>query len=461
MSEELKQQVRHTRERKQFAKAYKVDVTGLSGNLLDRITHNANFVLSNLEIKHEYSIDKKYRELEEYVGLSYDEIKNHHANGFRLFLKQQYRLFKKEDPSEINKLNNDEYIEGLAVGYTFDYIRALTLGKRMEVPASTALKLAEYAYWNNPNILLSLAKQFPNANPGLLVHAAKFNPMRPEEFVASVIEKARELGEKYPNADDSLINRATQNYLKNPEAFLEDSLQKIDDLIAAYPDISVANIKHAVIHNPNNTKAFIDAGIRKLPELKEKYPDEYQGLVKHAVFKSSDPERFIDNVIANISRLKKKYPDVDITIIKTAAIDHANPDAFIARATKKISNLQEKYPNVKVGIIKTAVLGYPSDSETFIEKAVKKIKELEKVYPDVGHDVLTRAATGYAVDPEAYVDNYIQRLSRLQVKHSATIRPYILKKAAHYKDYESALERILNNPNSDFSDSDGMEDLIA
>jgi len=220
---ELKSSIKTVREGKDLSKAYEVRISGHTADKFEEIADNATCILSELEDKNQHYITDKYREIENYIGLSYDELRERHGEGFIKYLKQQYRLYKKEDPKELSNFNNPEYIKELALGYSFDFIRTLTLAKKMQITPITAPKLADVAHWVNPNILLSLTQKYPDMDKWIIKHAAVNNPTNPEGLIEAYNTRFSELREKYPDLSDFILQKAAR--WKNTDEVLQYLLE--------------------------------------------------------------------------------------------------------------------------------------------------------------------------------------------------------------------------------------------
>lgn len=401
---DLKQSVRHFRDGKDLAKMFDVRVSGPTSSILGEIIDNANIVLANLENRNQYLIERKYRELEDYLGISYDQLTERYSEGFRKLLKQQYQLFKREQPSELNELKKDDYIEDLAVGYSFDFARTLTLGKKMGIPSTTALQLAEHSYWNNPNILIHLSHLFPEADTNLIRRAVIEYVSKPESYIQKVLESIPLLQQQFPNADLSLIKQAAMGHPSNPEAYIQKALDAIPLLKTQFPEAGLGLIKHAATNYPKNANAYIRSVLRVIPLLKSQFPDADPYLVTHsAMHHPNDPEGFIRKLLDSTAKLQKEFPNADNTLIKHAATHYrSDPGAFIQHVLDTIPIFQEQFLNADPNLIKTALIDHPSNPGAFIQYVLDTVQILQQRYPEVNISIIKRAVIGYS-EPEGFI----------------------------------------------------------
>ena len=408
----LKQNILRVREAKDVARVFETRIVGRTSNEFREICYSADLVLGGLENEYEHFITQKFTELESYLDTSYDNLREHHNEGFRKFLLQQYRTYKKEQPSSVDSLKEEESIKDLAIGYTFDYIRTLTLGKRMGISSKNALMLAEVSHWNTPNVLISLAKKFPDADPNVIFNAAAHRPAHPEDFLREVLEAIPRLQEKFPDMDLGIIKGAATNYRSAPEQYLQGVNDAIPRLQEKFPDIDLGTIKKAASDYSSDPEEFIQGVITTVSKLREKFPEADVRLLKTAAnMHPLDPEGFVNKVTERVQSLQASFPEIDLRIIKTAAINYgSNPEVFIRKVLSDIPDLQLKFPDIPLSVIKAVVISHTSDSEGFIRNVSEKAPGLQKEFPDLSASVVYRALIGYR-DPQTFlreVQNRIQ-----------------------------------------------------
>lgn len=329
----LERTVKSTREDKALIKLFDINVTGRTKKEFGEIMVTAEHVLSGLEEKHEHFITKKYGELEDYLEVPYEELREHHQRGFRRLLLGEYRLGVQQQPSRIEDLKNEETIADLATAYTFDYVRTLTISKRMGLTPVQAMKLAYYSYTHNPNFVVTLQKQFPDADPWLITLSA-MRYLKPEEHIQKALDLIPKLKEKYPEASIGLIKYAA-NAREDPEAFIE----------------------HV-------------QGVR--PKLKEKFPEAGDALINLASINYvQDPDSAIERALVVAKRLKEHFLEADMDMIKNVALGRpADPEKFVKKYLDRLKNLQSSHPDV--GIAKLKKAAYSQNPEMALQKLLTR-----------------------------------------------------------------------------------------
>lgn len=281
--------VRAVREAKSDAKLRRIEMGGRPGRRLEGIIQNANLAVADLEDQNQHFLDETYRGLEDYIKMPYDELKEAHFEGFGLFLRQQYRRFLHEDTNKIERLEDNNYVRELAVGYTFDYLRTLTLSKKMGIPGDKAVELASVSHWLNPNVLIHLAS-------------------------------------KYPDADLSLIYDAVTDYPSRPEEFIKGRLNAIEDLKAEFPDVLIGIIKYAAVGYPSKPAEFVRKVVNMMPDLQVLFSDMDPTIISYAVTRHHrDPEGFLLKYKERLEKLQRKYNSSNLKV----AARNENPEKFL------------------------------------------------------------------------------------------------------------------------------------
>lgn len=284
--------VKVVRAAKNEAKLQGVEMGGRSGRRLEGIIQNANLMAADLEDQHQHFIDGTYRGLEEYIQMPYDALKEAHSEGFGLFLRQQYRRFLNEDRKKIERLEDNAYVKDLAVGYTFDYLRTLTLSKKMGIPSKKALELASVSHWHNPNVLIHLASEYPEADASLIFDAVTDYPSRPEEFIKGRLIAIEDLQAEFPDVLIGIIKYAAVGHPSKPAEFIRDVVKIMPDLQELFSTLDPTIISYAVTRHHRDPQGFLEKYQERLEKLHKKYSAKN---LEHAA-RNSDPENFLQNL---------------------------------------------------------------------------------------------------------------------------------------------------------------------
>lgn len=218
----IRDTIREGRSFKEEAKEKGIRLQGAEGEELEKVIERAIPLIANLEHDHLVWIEEKRQLFSEYLGdISWEEIKDTYNKGFSLFIRLQYRLFKKEFTKEnVGELFDESYLTDIALAYTFDFIRSLRTSQRLDIFPRTALTIAKKSYSYNPDIIISLFDKFPEFEPGIIAYTLIKNPSNPESFLNKVKETIPKLQKKFPLISRGDILRAAIHHPNNPDAYI-------------------------------------------------------------------------------------------------------------------------------------------------------------------------------------------------------------------------------------------------
>lgn len=348
---QLREAVQFTRDEKGLVNAYDVEISGRVNTELNEIISEGYLMLDQLEEKNEHLITDKFSEIEDYVGLTYDELRDHHKKGFRKLLVGDYRLNAGHQPERIEMLKDPDVLEDLAIGYSFDYMRTLTLARKLGVTPNTALRIASFAYKNEPNILITLAHTYPDADPGLIKNAVRMY-QHPEQHIKMVLELIPKLQGKFPDLEVSFIKAAAYHHYTNPEQYLEDSRTRLEEMMQKFPNADMGLIKAAVINYQGKAESFIENAQKKFLQLKKTFPDIDADLCKSAVLGyPTDPEGFVVAYSSRLKQLQRNHEgNIGIAALKKAAYS-PDPEARLKKILKFQSDngyLDQEFDEIEI-----------------------------------------------------------------------------------------------------------------
>jgi deoxyadenosine/deoxycytidine kinase len=291
--------IRESRFIKEFVKEEGIVSKGSAGGTLEGIWSTAGEVLISLEKQNKDFVSRERGKIHRYLkDISESDVEESFRNGLDAFLKQQYRLLKKVSPSEVEKLNDKEYLKDTIFSYTFDFIYTLRMAEQMGIYPSTALELARLTYMHNPDIILKLTKQFPEFEIWVITHAAVSN-IAPEKFLTRVQETIPNLQTKFPDFEIGIITYTAVNNPSNPEGFLQKIKDTIPKLQKQFPEFEPWVFTRAAISDPSDPEGFLKIVRQMIPDLQKKFPNAPLKLIKKALV--SNPSNPVEYITRNLN----------------------------------------------------------------------------------------------------------------------------------------------------------------
>ena len=297
---------------------HQIDLRGRKSSQFEAVMQVALTVLGSMQEAHQLWINSKIEQITPYFtsnensednGESHNElnpyarIQSAFQSGLVTTITQEYKIDKASD-----RVSSTGGLESIITGYAFDFYSTLRVCQRSGVNPNTALRIAQFAYHHNPNILISLSAdpRYRDLNPSVTERAALSYPKNPEAFLDGFKQSINRLSAdpRYRDLNPGVIERAALDFPNNPEAFLDRFKQSIDRLSAdpRYGDLNPSVIKRAALGYPNNPEAFLDGFKQSSDRLSAdpRYSDLNPSVISSAALGyPKNPEAFLDGFIRN------------------------------------------------------------------------------------------------------------------------------------------------------------------
>jgi hypothetical protein len=379
--QEAKEAIKGSRDIKEYANLIELDSRGRADKKIEDIIDQTNNIAGDMYDQNKEWVDGHLEKLQGlFPDASTEDIKSAYFSGLDRFIKRQYKVYKKDEPSELSTLEDRQYLRDTIFAFTFDYILLARLTHRKTSSSKTALQIATNASMLSPEDYKNLVTNYSQLGEGAINAAATDRPLNPEKFLDGIIESIERLkyNKKYADLGDRALKEAVINRPTNPEKYLDNALSTITRLRTddRYDSLGDSTIKTAAINYPTNPEKFLNNVISSVGRLKrnEKYAGLGEGAINIAtVSYPTNPEKFLDGVIVSIERLKsnEKYTGLGDNAINVAAISHStDPEKFLEGVIVSIERLKnnERYAGFGDSEIYTAAIGHPSNPESYLER---------------------------------------------------------------------------------------------
>lgn len=478
---ELRPAIRSARFIKEYSNVVNPRLAGTNGSVLDQIITNGEIAAGSLASKNRQWVDEKINYVIEYLktdpeladcgesGL-YSLVESSYFRGLSLFLKNQYRLFRKEEPKLVDNLFSQEYLAQQSVVYLFDFYRIFRNAERTETPPSVALQAATLAYRHTPELLKELRDAFPNIRPSGIYQALLGAPVNPREWLYDAELKISEMKQKYPDFEESLILRAVFSNPTNYDSVLASFSRRVDELKCEFPDLPHYVYSGAVLYHaansrnhvksyikaisefklefpnlpdfvlsraasdyPKNAREYLRGIVERKPILEEKYPDLPSYAIESALVRRPlMTEKYLDKVRIVRKNLSDKYPDLPSSLLLHLALDHKDAAQMLENALELLPQYVDRFPQFARYDILYILLNN-SKAEEFLINNSKKFDEYMRQHPEESPSLVSYAYSSQS-DPETFICDTNERLMKLQVEFPNVARSSLMYVATYHPE---------------------------
>lgn len=401
--------IKQSRSIKEAAKEKHVGLKGNLGFELRGIVARAYEVASLLESTHPEFIESQRSRFKEYLkDIPEDRVRKIYEDGLAVFFKQQYRLFKKVSPDDVDKLKDHNYLADGIVAYTFDFFQLLKVAETLDIAPQTGLELAQKAYRTNPASVLKLIDEFPELELWMTIRAITRHS-RPEEYLMRVRNIVEDLKPKFPQFSPSDLMIAAAERPANTESFLRDAWAKVEDMKAKFPDFSQPILISIVLRHTTDPERFLTRTRGFLDTLTQEFPELSRRNLLEVAIRYENPEAFLSSWRSRVDSLAKQFPEFYRTLIVRAALHQRKPERFLLGARATVERLATQFPEFSRTDLSEVACMHTSDPEEFLRRAQTVIDQLVQEFPDSYKSAIRRAALFHPDNPRA-------RLRKLEIK---------------------------------------------
>lgn len=397
------------RQSKSLKEAAQEERLGLKGNLgfeLRAIMPHVFEVASVLESQHPEFIESQRKRFKEYLGdIPEDRVREIYEGGLSVFFKQQYRLFKKINPDEVDKLKDDKYLKDGVIAYTFDFFQSLRIVQVLDIAPRTGLDLAQKAYRVNPTTVLRLIDQFPEISPWITVRAITQHS-NPEDYLRKIQATVEDLKPRFSQFSSSDLTRAAMQRPDNTESFLRDAWAKVEDMKTRFSDFSQPILINAVLRHPSDPEGFLARTRNFLDTLTHEFPEFSKRNLLEVAIRYENPGEFLSHIHDRVNDLANQFPEFYKTLIARAVLDNKKPEKFLLNIRATVERLTTTFPQFNKTDIAQVAFTHTSNPEDFLRNAQKVIEQLTQEFPESDKSAIRRAALFYPSDPREGLKHY-------------------------------------------------------
>lgn len=408
----IKEAVGNSRFIKELAREDNVKISGRPSKEFEGMFAQFDTTINRLKEIHKEWLEQKKTLLGDYLkDIPESVLEESFRNGARTFLQQEYRLFKKESPGELENLHNEEYLETQTAAYFFDFYRSLRIAQRLDITPSVGLEIARRSYVHNPDVLIRLTKDFPEFELGQITRVVS-QSLEPHAFLENMRNTIARLEEKYPDNDSGLITYAALQRPANPDHYIDRINEVIPALEASFPDLRPSAIRLAATHHISDPTGFLEKVQEQIPALEEKFPtvDRYVITIA-AIGRPVSAEDFIAEMLKKVPELKKKYPTIPENIVQRAYTEYtANPEKYLDAIQVQFPELEQEFSDVFTpGNILQALSTGHKTARSVLLKAKEKLPKLVEKYPTIPlWFIRERVIDKRGEEPEVQLKRYLE-----------------------------------------------------
>ncbi len=420
-----KEAIKNSQFIKEFAQSENLKLSGGTPKEFTRIELDAQELLKQVQSENKEWVEEKLAPLNDYLSeIDEQVLEANFQDGFRLYLKNIYYLFRKVSPQEIAKMEDENYLREVIFTYFFNFIQTVKKMSKDNVAPNTAIEIAKKSYRFNPNDFRKYQNAFPEMETWVILHAMKVYA-EPENFMQDVEIKKTELAQDFPDFEDWIIMRAVVNYPTKSKDYLRNIEKKLPELKKKYPDFSDNNIIYILAVCTTSPEKKLKDLYETLPDLREKYPEFSDALLLAIAQKHKQPEIFIEKVRETLGRLEELYPDIPQYTLLKAAVNHPkDPEKWIDNSIKETVELKNIFPNVPSWVLFASATGY-SNPKAIIQKVSALKESYQNKYPEFSDNEVWRIVFNNHNDPEPVFEKSRIALQDLYSEFPQEAFPYI------------------------------------